>query len=1098
MAVESRQIGTKSVLFTDLVGSTEHRIRLGEESADDFRRVTDALCTDAITAHGGTVVKGLGDGLMATFDSAADAVAGAVALQQGADAHSRADPDRGFTLRVGCSIGDVSSEDGDVFGVPVVEASRLCAAATGGEILAADLVRALARGRGEFVFEPMGDLALKGLPDPVPACRVVWEPLIEPRTDADAVVPIPAALLGAATAYVGRADLLARLVAEWGDVRGGVCRTLLLAGEPGVGKTRTSAEVCRLAFGDGGLVLYGRCDEDLGVPYQPFVEALDHYVQHSGSPVLGRLPGELSRLLPDLGARVARLPAAVTSDPASEEYRLFEATASWLAAAARAASGLVVVVDDIHWATKPTLQLLLHVVRHCVDDCAPVLVLATYRDTDIDRSHPLSSMLGDLRRLPGVDRIPVENLDSAEVLEFIELAAGHELDDPTRRLADEVYAETEGNPFFVGEVLRHLIETGGVRRVGERWTVAEGEHVAVPEGVRDVVGRRLNRLPQTANDVLSVASVFGRDFEVTPLMDVVDATENSVLDALDQAVRARLVEEVGVDRYRFAHALVRTTLYEELSATRRRRLHRQIADVLEKLRPDDVRALAHHCTEGGAEGGDVSRAVRYTLAAARQSLEARAFAEAEAGFRSAIELLDDAGVPSETLLVEAMIGIGEAQRDQGDPAFRQTLLDASERADDLGDGALLERAVLANSRGYPSIVGGVDEERVRYIERAIELNPSGSGRDRALLLGILAAELTFSGEHERRLRFAQEAEQIAREVGDPALLCRVLTTTAYEWSHGPVWEQSLARCEEAQRLADETGDPSLRAVARLFLSSALVTAGRVAESHTVTAEMVAIAATDVGPLIRWGADANAIRVPILNGQLDEADQLNNELLTRGQQFGQEDAAAWWAATAGGTAWLRGNAGAMADAIGMFAEQYPRNKVWRCAHAWMLADAGRFDEARAVIAEHDLDPVQVLIEPWPFLGSSELALAMFRLDDAALASRMLEALEPYRECWSHYFLVVMGPITWPTGLARAVLGELDAAVRDLEDAIGKVLDVDAPGVAAQMRIDLALVLRRRDAEGDALRATEELRAARELAEAIGAPEVMTRIDELLTS
>jgi hypothetical protein len=387
---------------------------------------------------------------------------------------------------------------------------------------------------------------------------------------------------------------------------------------------------------------------------------------------------------------------------------------------------------------------------------------------------------------------------------------------------------------------------------------------------------------------------------------------------------------------------------------------------------------------------------------------------------------------------------------------------------------------------------------VRYIERAIELNPSGSGPDRALLLGILAAELTFSGEHERRLRYAQEAEDIAREVGDPALLCRVLTTTAYEWSHGPVWEQSVTRCEEAMRLADEIGDPSLRAVSRLFMSSALVTAGRVAESLTVTGEMLAIAATDVGPLIRWGADANAIRVPILKGRLDEADELNNELLARGQQFGQEDAAAWFVATAGGTAWLRGNAGAMADAVGMFAEQYPRNKVWRCAQAWMLADAGRLDESRAVIAGHALDPVEVLIEPWPLLGSSELALAMFRLDDRALAARMLEALEPYRECWSHYFLVVLGPITWPTGLARAVLGEFDAAVRDLEDAIRKVLDVDAPGMAAHMRIDLAQVLRRRNADGDARRAVEELRAARELAEAFGAADVVTRIDHLLAS
>ena len=569
MGGTAAQVGTRVVLFTDLVGSTELRVRLGEEAADALRRTHDALLAEAVTANGGTVVKGLGDGIMATFESAADGVAAAVAIQQAVDVHGQQAPSDAFAVRVGLSVGDVSAEADDVFGVPVVEAARLCAAAGGGEVLSADLVRALARGRGGFTFEPMGELDLKGLADPVPACRVLWERLLVRTPALGSSVPLPAPLTGAlATAYVGRAELRARLAAEWETARGGSARTVLLAGEPGVGKTRTAAELCRAAFGDGALVLFGRCDEDLGVPYQPFVEALSHYVAHAEAPALGRLPGDLRRLVPDLGATVGADAQPTPSDPASEEHRLFEACASWVLDAARSAGGgCVLVLDDVHWATKPTLQLLHHVVRAATDAGAPLLVLATYRDTDVTRAHPLFDAIADLRRLSGVERLPVANLSAPEVVDLIEAAAGHELDADTLRMADAVYAETEGNPFFVGEVLRHLIETGGVRREDDRWVVADVGPVDVPEGVRDVVGRRLNRLSPTANEVLAVAAVVGREFDLELLLGLIDGSEGAALDALDEGVRARLVEELDTERFRFAHALVRATLYEELSAT---------------------------------------------------------------------------------------------------------------------------------------------------------------------------------------------------------------------------------------------------------------------------------------------------------------------------------------------------------------------------------------------------------------------------------------------------------------------------------------------------------------------------------------------------
>ncbi|HJR25994.1 MAG TPA: AAA family ATPase, partial [Acidimicrobiales bacterium] len=879
----------------------------------------------------------------------------------------------------------------------------------------------------------MGELELKGLAEPVPACRVLWEPLIDRVATGEETVPLPPALTGAlATVYVGRDDLRARLADEWRAVHQGTPRTVLLAGEPGVGKTRTAAEVCRAAFADGALVLFGRCDEGLGVPYQPFVEALAHYVEHAASPALGRLPGELRRLVPDLGDAIAASDQPVASDPASEEHRLFEACASWIVDAARAAgAGCVVVLDDVHWATKPTLQLLQHVVRSVADEGAPLLVIATYRDTDVTRSHPLAAVIGDLRRLPGVERLPVDNLSAGEVVDLITAAAGHDLDADALRLSDVVYAETEGNPFFVAEVLRHLIETGGVRREGDRWIVPDPDHIAVPEGVRDVVGRRLNRLTDTANDVLSVASVVGRDFDMEVLTGVVDGTDDAILDALDEAVRARLVEELEVDRFRFAHALVRTTLYEELSATRRRRLHRRVADVLEKVRPEDVRALALHCTEAGPDGGDLSRALRYTLAAAEEALAARAFADADARFRAALDLLEDVDEVGSASWVLARCGLGECLRDQGDPGYHDVLLEASRRALELGDVDLTVRCVQANTRGFAAIVSDVDADVVAVIEEALGLVGDEPSPERAGLLALLASELTFSREDERRLALGDEAVTMARAVGDDRLLSYVLALTGYSSMSGHRIPALLERGAEATRLADAQGDPTQRVIARIFYAGTLLAAGDLAACERVTREFVAVADADAAPIIRWIAHANDVRTPLLRGDLAGAAAANDAMLHESQELGQADGVQWWGAVIHGHSWLRGTMGSLADDAAAFADQYPLGVVWRCAHAWALSEEGRLDEARAVVSDHDLDPRALVVDVFPYIPSVQLTLTAWNLGDSDLAAKALEALEPYRDHWAHYFMVPMGPVVWAVGLARVVTGDLDAGIADIE-------------------------------------------------------------------
>ena len=1088
------QTEMRSVLFTDLVGSTELRVRLGEDEAENLRRTHDRLLGDAVVDHGGQVIKGLGDGLMASFSSAADAVAAAVAIDQAAELHGRRRPHEAFAIRIGISVGDVSLEGGDLFGVPVVEASRLCASANGGEILVAEVVRTLCRGRGGFQFESYGQLELKGLPEPLSTWKVFWEPAEDAPADTEAAITFPP-LLAATTPYVGRGTLLSSLERAFSGAEAEGCRMTLLAGEPGVGKTRTAAELGHRAHAAGAVVLYGRCDEDLGLPYQPFVEALDFYTEQCVEPALGRLAGELVRLLPQLPDRVAGLSRPIASDPRSEEHLLFEATASWLVELA-SAQRVVLVLDDLHWADKPTLLLLQHVLRAgtAAGRACGLLVLGTYRDTDIDRSHPLSSVLADLRRMPNVERRPVAGLNESEVEQFIATAAGHDLDEHSRALADAIYAETEGNPFFVGEVLRHLVETGAVVRRDGRWSVAEPGALSVPEGVRDVIGRRLSRLSQAANELLGTAAVIGRDVDVELLAELSDLSEGSMLDALDEAVGARIIDETGPDRYRFSHALIRATLYEEQSATRRRRQHRRVAETLEKIRPNDVVALAYHSVEAGPDGGLLTRAVKYSLSAAQQSLQARAPADAERRFRDVLELLEESELDDDMPRLQALLGIGESQRDQGDPGFRGTLLDLARQARDVGAVPLLVKGVLASTRGF-GVIGVLDTERVALTRAALEAVGDEPTAERAKLLSLLASDLIFEHSFMKEARMAgEDAERIARGLGDPDLLAHVLVRTHFSQVALDRVEQNLVRAEEAVVLADRSGDPALRAFARYFLSSELLTAGEIARSHAVTAEALD-AAGEASPAVRWIIETTANRIPLLQGRLDEARERSDECLAAGQRLGEVDAWSWWAALMCMLQWERDDLGWMADAVETFADHFSGVLTWRTGLVGTLSIAGRIAEARDVIEAYELRPAKLVIEPFPGTGAAQLAAAAFFGRDPRLAVEVREALGPYRRYWAHYNLATFGPISMYLGLCSWTIGELDEAVECFEETEDLLVTAGAGGLCPAARRFHAQLRLERDAPGDRERAREILRAAREGAAEIGAPAIVRKCDEI---
>jgi class 3 adenylate cyclase len=996
---ESVELAT--ILLTDLVGSTRLANSVGPVRADQLREEHFGLLRDAIVSSGGKEVKNTGDGLMVAFPSASEAVRCAVAMQQLFERRYRT-AEQALHIRIGLGTGEATVKDGDYFGMPSIEAARLCAQAPADGILISAAVKILA-GRCEGIeFSPAGALELKGFEKPVEALSVSWAPLAE-ETGASSRWPLPALLRSVPpVAYVGRIEERAALQEAMNLARSGQRQVVLLSGEPGIGKTRLASYAAHDAHAEGFAVAWGACTEELAVPYEPWIGVCSQLVESAPDELIARHvrrhAGELARLARHLAERSEDLPAPQPSDPETERYLLFNAVAGLLGEVAETVP-LCVVLDDLHWADAQSLALLKHLLR--TGEQSSLQVIVTYRDSDLGKDHPLTAVLADLRSLQGMQRIALHGLGADEVAEIVTAVAGHELEADGIELAGQIASETDGNPFFVGEILRGLSESGGLvfDEASARWSVDTSAGIALPESVREVIERRVERLGEESLEALRLAAVVGREFDLELLSVVVEMDEARLLDDLEAAVAASVLAESSeqVGRFRFAHALINQTLYDGLGATRRARMHQRVAEALEDLYGLDpgehLAELALHWRLA-AVSVDKTKAADYALKAGRRALASLAPAEAVELFTDAVELSGDA---NGRVRCQALIGLGEAELQTGVAAFRETLLEASQIASQLQDAELAARASLASNRSFFSVLGEVDDERIAAIERALELDDPPNPARRARLLALEAQELSWGPDFARRRALAEEALELARGVDDKRALVEVLGSACYAlWSRETL-EMRAALAEEMTSCAEELGDPALRHLAAIIELHVRAEQGELARAQSALERMQRIAAELGHPNRSWQTEFATAALTLLRGDLVAGERLAERAFQLGQEAGQPDAAFIYGAQLMTLRMFQGRGEEVIAMLEQSVEAYPNVPGWRAALASLLCWLDRREQAAAILKRAASDRFEHILPATADLTALVFyADAAFQTGDSDAAATLYGLIEPWAD------------------------------------------------------------------------------------------------------
>jgi DNA-binding SARP family transcriptional activator len=885
-------------------------------------------------------------------------------------------------------------------------------------------------------------------------------------------------------AFVGRDSELAELVAGLDDAFAGRGRLFLLVGEPGIGKSRLAEELIAHARGRGARVLVGRCWEAGGAPaYWPWVQSLRAYVREASPDVLraelGAGAADLAEILPELRERLPDLPEPASPVSEGARFRLFEAASSLLLSATRDRP-LVLVLDDLHAADEPSLLLLRFVAREI--GASRLLVVCAYRDVDPKLRDPLSSALAELVREPHTAHIPLAGLSERDVAEYFELSTGVE---PAARLVRAIHAETEGNPLFMAEVVRLLAGEGDV---------AEPDaHLRIPAGVRAVIGRRVGRLSERCRDLLVSASVIGREFGLDALGQLSGLTLDELLDVLDEAIAERVLGEVPASpgRLRFGHALIRDTLYDELTPGRRMRLHHDAAAALEAVYAADLEPhlaeLAQHYF-AAAPAGVADQAIEYARRAGDRATSQLAYEEAVRLYRMAIDALPIGGQVDEVAHCELLLALGEAQARAGDaPAAKEALLAAGEIARRLNLPEQFGSAALG-FEGRFVWPRATDERTIPLLEEARQLLRADSELRVGVLARLCGALRAEPWRREERTAISDEAVASARRLGDPATLAYAL-----EGRYAVLMDaapqnpaERLAVGTEMAELGREAADRERAWSGHLGRLMVLIERGdrRAADAELDTVMDLAEALRQPAQL-QMSLESRAL-FALLDGRFEAAETLIGESVTLGER-------SWIGSllTVRTKLWMlrrhQARLPEVKDAIEGCVVEFPeRGPICRSILAHLNAELGDLEEARRLfdaLAADNFANVPMTSDRLVNLGLLADVAAM--LNDARHAERLYELLFPAAACNAVDLPEIFtGAVARNLGVLAAMMGRWAEAERHFEVALVLNERFEARPWVAHTQLDFSRMLLARGQAGDRELSLDLLHKARRGFEQLG--------------
>ncbi len=885
-------------------------------------------------------------------------------------------------------------------------------------------------------------------------------------------------------------------------------RCALVTGEAGIGKTRLATEVAAYAGLRGAQVLWGRCYAGSGAPaYWPWVQVIRAYVHdHDPDTLLSDLgPGasEIAQIVSELRERIPDIPEPPQLDAEEARFHLFDSIATFLRNAS-SKQPLAIFLEDLQQADTPSLMLLAYVARELTT--SRVFLLSTYREDELDDEHYLREVMASMSRERGYSRVRLRGLTNRHVAAMLEGVLQQPLEDPRLLdLAAAIHEESDGNPYFVEEIVRHLIDSGALYQQGGRWATdaREGDELGIPSGIREAVAGRLARLSSATRDLLATAAVVGREFDLQLLTRVSGLEPSIALPRLQEAIEAAIVHPAAGDpgRYAFRHGAIRDALYEDLHTDRRADLHIAAGEALETLYEDRIEShlseVAYHFAKA-APTGDVAKAADYAWWAGERAVSLYAYEDAVTHYETALRLFDTLpDVPQRRC--DLLLALGDARWRAGKAeAARKTFTEAAAIAHELALHDHYARAALGYGGGPGgfSVTDQGDEQLIRMLRAALDALPPRDSPLRVRVLARLAVELRYTRELQEADQLSAEAVEMAERVGDGKIL--VLAIYSRQWSTmGPDRiEEALAAGDDIVRLAPIGGDRDMEFEGHHLRLIALTQLG---DFEAVDEEIAAcdkLAGELRQPRYQWEAAVFRTMRALMQGRFKEAERLAQTALSFGQRAQQEAAAVVFGAHLFLTRWADGSLEELVDVGREAAERY--GQAWPAAYVWLLTEIDREDDARSRFNELAADGFASLRNGGDWLTAiCTLSMASLALGDREAARRLYELLQPYADRCTP-FLAGAGCLGFNhsfVGFAAQAAGLEEAAIGHFEEALKRNAAIGANFIAPRVCYEYARTLLAKGGDGERGKATELIDAGLAQARRIGMRVDAERLTEL---